>query len=116
MDYYRLKYPDTVFVVVSDDMDWCRQKFSSRDVLLIGWKFCKFKRIKPFLSGGNSPEEDLAILASCNRTLIGYGTFGVWGGFLAGGEVVVPESLKLFRGTASETASRVWNWTMLSGF
>ena len=68
------------------------------------------------LSGGNSPEEDLAILASCNHALIGYGTFGVWGGFLAGGEVVVPESLKLFRGTASETAARVWDWTMLSGF
>ena len=68
------------------------------------------------LSGGNSPEEDLAILALCNHALIGYGTFGVWGGFLAGGEVVVPESLKLLRGTASETAARVWNWTMLSGF
>ena len=66
--------------------------------------------------GGSSPEEDLALLSSCNHTLIGYGTFGLWGGFIAGGEVVLPETIKLYQGTASETAAGVWNWTLLSGF
>merc|ERR1711892_898675 len=101
MEYYRAKNQRSVFVLVSDDMAWCREKFSRRDVLLLG---------------GNSPEEDLALVSSCNHTLIGYGTFGLWGGFLAGGEVVVPESLKLFKGTASESASRVWHWILLTGF
>ena len=66
--------------------------------------------------GGSTPEEDLALLSSLNHTLIGYGSYGLWGGFLAGGEVVVPESIKQFPGTASETAPRIWNWTYLAGF
>jgi hypothetical protein len=26
-----------------------------------------------------SPEQDLAIMAACNHSIIGYGTYGVWG-------------------------------------
>ena len=69
-----------------------------------------------YFLGGNNPEEDLALLASCHHTLLGYGTFGLWGGVLAGGEVVGPDSLKLFRGTASLAAAQYWNWTLLPGF
>jgi hypothetical protein len=28
---------------------------------------------------------DLALLAACNHTILTYGTFGFWAGFLAGG-------------------------------
>ena len=31
-----------------------------------------------FLTDANSPELDLAILASCNHTIYDYGTFGMW--------------------------------------
>jgi len=102
LDYYRAQYnTSTIFLLVSDDMEWCREKFSGDDV---------------FLMGGSSPEEDLALLSSCNHTLIGYGTFGLWGGVLAGGEVVIPKSIELYKGTASETAARVLGWTLLPGF
>ena len=66
--------------------------------------------------GGSSPEEDLALLSSCNHTVVGYGSFGLWGAVLAGGEVVIPQSIQLFRGTASETAARILGWTLLPGF
>ena len=32
----------------------------------------------------SSQGRDLAILASCNHTILSYGTYGFWGGFLAG--------------------------------
>ena len=36
MEYYRAKNQRSVFVLVSDDMAWCREKFSRSDVLLLG--------------------------------------------------------------------------------
>ena len=78
-------------------------------------RWIQIKSSLRIILGGASPEEDLVLLASCNHTLIGYGTFGLWAGILAQGEVVVPQSLTLFKGTASEEASREFNWTMLAG-
>jgi len=102
VSYYQKKFPENVlFLVFSDDMEWCRKNLDHPSIVF---------------PGGKSPEEDLSLLSSLNHTLIGYGSYGLWGGFLAGGEVVVPESLKQFPGTASETAPRMWNWTYLPGF
>ena len=39
--------------------------------------------------GGSKPALDMAILAACNHSLVDYGTFSVWGAYLAKGEVVV---------------------------
>ena len=33
---------------------------------------------------------DLATLSLCNHSIIDYGTFGMWGALLSGGEIVVP--------------------------
>ena len=33
---------------------------------------------------------DLAILASCNHTILSYGTFSFWAGFLSGGKRIIP--------------------------
>jgi len=103
VSYYKKKLvtSDVLFLVFSDDMKWCRENLQHPSVVF---------------AGGSTPEEDLALLSSLNHTLIGYGSYGLWGGFLAGGEVVVPESIKQFPGTASETAPRIWNWTYLAGF
>ena len=68
-----------------------------------------------FHVGGNTPEVDMAILASCNASiicrfcsnclkyqnspkypeLVAYGTFGLWGAILSGGETIV--SRRTFR-------------------
>ena len=33
---------------------------------------------------------DLALLANCNHTILSYGTFSFWSGFLSGGKRIIP--------------------------
>ena len=33
---------------------------------------------------------DMALLASCNHTILSYGTFSFWSGFLSGGKRIIP--------------------------
>ena len=76
MSYYRERYMNNVvFVVVSDDMSWCRQHISqeNRDVIF---------------AGSHSHISDLATLISCNHSIITSGSFGWWAGWLTGGNVV----------------------------
>ena len=51
--------------------------------------------------GGTDPGLDLAILASCNHSLVDYGTFSTWGAYLAGGGAVVADR---HRGPANSVA------------
>ena len=34
---------------------------------------------------------DMAVMSLCNHTILSYGTFGYWSGFLAGGSVIEPQ-------------------------
>lgn len=52
------------FVIVSDDPEWCKINLkSSPDAIVVG--------------NNNSPEADLALMASCNHTIFDYGTYGL---------------------------------------
>lgn len=78
MNYFRNKFPKrALFVVVSDDMQWCRHNLQSDDIVYAG------------NSETSNPAIDLALLASCNHSIITYGNFGFWGAYLAGGEVIL---------------------------
>lgn len=77
MSFFERKYKNVLFVTVSDDPKWCFDKFSHKYNVYVTNK-----------NGLNSPAQDLAILASCNHSIFDYGTFGVWGAILAGGETV----------------------------
>ncbi|KAJ3627626.1 hypothetical protein MTP99_014989 [Tenebrio molitor] len=77
MRHFEAKYPDVVFVMVSDDPLWCKRKFSRKKNVYITSK-----------NHRNSPALDLAILASCNHSIFDYGTFGEWGAILSGGETI----------------------------
>ncbi|XP_055946111.1 galactoside alpha-(1,2)-fucosyltransferase 2-like [Argiope bruennichi] len=74
VDYFRNKYANVTFLAVSDDREWCRKNLAQFGILTT-----------PDSPG---PAEDLALLAECNHTIMTYGTYGFWGGYLAGGEVV----------------------------
>ncbi|XP_053122390.1 galactoside alpha-(1,2)-fucosyltransferase 2 [Hemicordylus capensis] len=99
MDYFREKYPNPIFVVVSNGMDWCRQNINASrgDVHFAGD------------GRESSPGRDFALIAHCNHTIMTIGTFGIWAGYLAGGETVylanytLPNSpfLKVFRPSAA---------------
>lgn len=70
MKWFKKKYKKCVFLVVSDDMKWCRTNFGQES--------------EAVMVGGSSPELDLAILSACNHSLVDYGTFSTWGAYLAG--------------------------------
>ncbi|GFG35184.1 hypothetical protein Cfor_12757 [Coptotermes formosanus] len=74
MNICRNKYKPVMFVVVSDDPKWCERELRGDDVVVMKTK---------------SPTQDLAIMAACNHSIIDYGTYGVWGAILAGGDTFI---------------------------
>ena len=42
MEYYRRRYPSPVFIIVSDDMAWTRERFMISDVILLGEELLRF--------------------------------------------------------------------------
>ena len=73
MQFYRNSCALVRFIVCSDDMWWSRSNIEGPDVV-----FSPFK--EPIL--------DMAIMSLCDHTIITSGTFGWWGGWLSGGQVV----------------------------
>ncbi|XP_068099106.1 galactoside alpha-(1,2)-fucosyltransferase 2-like [Hyperolius riggenbachi] len=94
-DYFRNKYENPLFIVTSNGMDWCKENMdnSRGDIHFAGD------------GQEGSPGRDFALLAHCNHTIMTIGTFGVWAGYLVGGEMVyltnytLPDSpfLKVFK-------------------
>jgi galactoside 2-L-fucosyltransferase 1/2 len=69
MLHFQAKYRSVIFVIVSDDKQYCRKVFGqSKNVLLTPDSF--------------SAADDLATLTECEHTIMTVGTFGWWGGFL----------------------------------
>ena len=64
--YFRKRYKDAHFIVVSDDIEWCRENVLGPDVT-----FSPFK--EDFI--------DMAILSLCDHVIKTVGTFGWWGGW-----------------------------------
>ncbi|XP_037084139.1 galactoside alpha-(1,2)-fucosyltransferase 1-like isoform X2 [Pollicipes pollicipes] len=77
----RKRYTNTVFIVTSDDLHWCREHLLADDVYVIG----DSRAVTP------GPELDLALLAACNHTVFDYGTYGFFGAFLAGGDMILAD-------------------------
>nr|XP_028560406.1 galactoside 2-alpha-L-fucosyltransferase 2-like [Podarcis muralis] len=78
MNYFREKYPNPIFVVTSNGMEWCKENINA-------------SRGDVYFSGDgreSSPGRDFALLAHCNHTIMTIGTFGRWAGYLAGGETI----------------------------
>ena len=94
MRYVRSKYGRVAFLILSDDLEWCRTHLQAPDVYHVD---------------GNSGEVDLAIMSLCNVTIIDYGTFSVWGAILSGGEVVI--SRNTFRD--ARWAADYFGWTYI---
>ncbi|XP_076467513.1 galactoside alpha-(1,2)-fucosyltransferase 2-like [Babylonia areolata] len=73
MDYMRQKHPDVIFLVVTDEPRWTRNNLNASDYILVDQA---------------AAEVHMALLASCDHVIITVGTYGWWGGYLSGGEVV----------------------------
>ena len=77
-----------VFLITSDDVQWVKSRILPRakNAYLVG-----SGNIFNMDSIGN----DLAIMARCNHTILSYGTFSFWSGFLAGGKRITPVILTM---------------------
>ncbi|XP_031347125.1 galactoside 2-alpha-L-fucosyltransferase 3-like [Photinus pyralis] len=99
MKYFESKYSSVVFIISSDDPNWCSKTFKEKNnVYITGTRV--------------SPALDLAIMSSCNHSIIDYGTFGEWGAILAGGETIFynigrPHSTNDFANNMPEWRGRV---------
>lgn len=100
MEYFERKYSSVVFIVISDDPVWCVAK--------LGMKKNVYVASKHSLS---TPGQDLAIMAACNHTIIDYGTFGVWGAILAGGETIL---YNISHHLATRVAELLPHWHVLT--
>ena len=96
MEYFRHKYNDPTvgtkafFLATGDDMTWVRTNLGKiDDVVPVGTEGDQ-EFTKNHDSAG-SIGTDLATLALCDHIILSHGTFGVWAGLLAGGEVVMPD-------------------------
>jgi galactoside 2-L-fucosyltransferase 1/2 len=94
MNLLRNKYKPIMFLVVSDDPKWCERELHGDDVVVMR---------------NNSPGQDLAIMAACNHSIIDYGTYGMWGAILSGGDTFV-YNLTNSHDSALEMASLLPNW------
>ena len=73
MSFYRHKAGSPVFVVASDDINWCKDNIKGPDI-----RYSNF----------TEPADDLALLSLCDHAIITGGSFGWWSGWLCGGTVV----------------------------
>lgn len=78
MNYYRNKYSDVRFIVVSNELPWVKSQ-------------AVFKKDDTFAVTTGDAMGDLAVLANCNHGIMSLGTFGWWSCYLAGGECIYYE-------------------------
>ena len=74
MNAFRKDFKNVLFVVGSDDLNWCRENLKEADIV--------------FIPPGSSPEMDVAILTNCNHTVVTVGTYGWWTAWLINGKTI----------------------------
>jgi len=91
-ELYRRRYNDdskkVMFLLVSDDTNWIKENLGKHEDVWFGADYSSNK-----LSGTNLVGFDLCVLASSDHSIFSYGTFGLWGSLLAGGDVITSKGL-----------------------
>lgn len=83
MTYFVDRYRRVQFIVSSDDIGWCRENIKPSTF--------NQGRINITFSSEHSTEQDLALLASCDHTVMTTGTYSWWASWLANGTTVYYE-------------------------
>ena len=79
-------YEQVVFIVVSDELEWCKDNLSSEHLF--------YTDNTDTVEGTGT---DLAVLTSCQHSVVSHGTFGFWGAMLAEGDVIAPPNYQLLK-------------------
>jgi galactoside 2-L-fucosyltransferase 1/2 len=85
MKYFESRFKSIVFVVTSDDIQWCQENIGSE------------KNSVVFSRWLDLPSHDLCLLSKCNHTILSVGTFGWWGAWLANGDATYYKDFPLPR-------------------
>ena len=104
------------FIVVSDDMDWCKEQFKSNsDVYFVGTPNNRLTMLdrNDALRRGQDIGNDLALLAHANHSILSHGTYGMWGALLAGGEAVMPGHFKQVKEAREIVKANLPGWVFL---
>ena len=80
MEYYSACHPRVLFVVLSNDMRWCRRNVVGDHVVY---------------SSAKSPTDDMSIASLCDHAIITVGTFGWWAAWFAGGVTVTQKNFPI---------------------
>jgi putative alpha-1,2-fucosyltransferase len=84
ISFFRIKHSESnpLFVFFSDDICWCKQRYSNLDAIFIDWN-----------TGANS-YIDMQLMSMCDNNIIANSSFSWWGAFLNTNDdkiVVIPE-------------------------
>ena len=102
MKLMKRKFPNSVFLVISDDMKWCM-------------KYLRFREFQIEFIHKN-PITDLGLLMYSNHSIITHGTFGYIGAFLSGGHVIQPKKISKAIPDLEAVGKRLKNWIQINGF
>ncbi|KAK3091494.1 hypothetical protein FSP39_020254 [Pinctada imbricata] len=81
MNYFHKKFRNALFIVRSNGIGW-----TAKTIKLLRRKFSYLRIVIPIKKYDSVT--DLAMLASCNHSIITVGTFSWWSGWLTGGQVI----------------------------
>ncbi|XP_034939205.1 galactoside 2-alpha-L-fucosyltransferase 2-like isoform X2 [Chelonus insularis] len=101
IDYFEKKYNNVIFIVASDNIEWCKYHLKSK----------KYKTEFVSDTEARGPGKDLAVLAACNHTIIDYGTYGSFAAILAAGETIVYNVTSYFSTMIAEVLPK---WRIMS--
>ncbi|XP_057330001.1 galactoside alpha-(1,2)-fucosyltransferase 2-like [Microplitis mediator] len=101
MNYFNNKYKNVIFVVASDSISWCKHHLKSNKYNI------------DFISDidAHAPGKDLAVLSTCNHSIIDYGTYGSFAALLSAGETIVYNVTAYFSTMIAEVLP---NWRVMS--
>merc|ERR1711892_1404044 len=111
-DIYRSRYNNdsakVIFMVVSDNPVWMKEKLGSYDDVKFGLDYRDGK-----LNDTDMPAYDLCLLSACTHSVHTHGTFGTWGSLFAGGDVIAPTGTNPDRKTEDD---QIWEKAALPGW
>ena len=90
LDYFREEYPDSYFIVASDDIQWAKKKLKSQNDDIY------FSDSNPTFTNDsegyvrdtdvNKAVYDFVLLTSCEHSIVSRGSFTLWVAIINGGE------------------------------
>jgi len=111
-EIYRKRYNKggykVVFIAVSDDPQWIKENMGKHEDVRFGVDYSSENVHKDDFVGF-----DLCILASSDHSIHTYGTFGLWGSLLAGGDVIVSKG-RNENGLTEE--DNIYKWSAMPGW